>query len=357
MHVHDLAEDWRPTVYPRSGYPDGAAWAVINGRDAEALRASGAGVVSLLPDAVFSAEQLEAYEKRRHEGVKAREARVEDGQATVLYPVRGIRRKNLGESLLLSLFLDHGMELAVTLPPNSPRDLPYYDSWRSLATRLSAPMRFGAGLERSLGENYERSFAVATTSIKEGFGLSFLEPVVRGYAVLGRRIGHIALDLAVRGVSLPGLYDAIAVPGRLYDARAMRSRARAAVLRCGVAYGLDDGGERLASEVEALYGDGVDFGRLDEAAQSEVLLSVSSSAAARSDMTAVNSFLEGWASGPLNGIAPSTQVLAAWSEEAYGANLEAIYRSLLEGRVGAAPSRSALLECYLEGTSFHAVGL
>jgi hypothetical protein len=36
-----------------------------------------------------------------------------------LYPVRAIRRKNIGEALLASLFIPKGRTVAVTLPPTT----------------------------------------------------------------------------------------------------------------------------------------------------------------------------------------------------------------------------------------------
>ena len=95
LHVHDLAEDWRPDVYCPGEYPQPATWACINQRDMRNLKAAGAGHVHFLPNAIFTGEGGD----RGDSGFK------EAGPAgnLILYPVRGIRRKNLGEALLLSL--------------------------------------------------------------------------------------------------------------------------------------------------------------------------------------------------------------------------------------------------------------
>src|SRR5690606_30547260 len=63
----------------------------------------------------------------------------------VVYPVRGIRRKNLGEMLLLSALAPEGTYFAVTLRPKNPVEAASFDRWRLLAESLGLPCRFDIG--------------------------------------------------------------------------------------------------------------------------------------------------------------------------------------------------------------------
>ncbi len=66
----------------------------------------------------------------------------------VLYPIRAIRRKNIGEAILLSLFFRHGQTLAVTLPPNSPSDIKSYEGWKIFVRDRKLNLEFDNGEQR-----------------------------------------------------------------------------------------------------------------------------------------------------------------------------------------------------------------
>ncbi|GAB1484044.1 hypothetical protein MASR2M78_28610 [Treponema sp.] len=126
LQNHDFAEDFRPDVYVSSSlYPENCHYAAINGRDFSFLRRAGLELdgVHLLPNAVSPLHATEGLERTRY-----------------LYPVRAIRRKNIGEALLLSLFLPPNRTIAITLPPTSSRDEKVYLHWKDLAKRMSLPV-------------------------------------------------------------------------------------------------------------------------------------------------------------------------------------------------------------------------
>jgi len=349
MHVHDLAEDWRPEVYSRQSYPEGAFWAAINRFDAAALSGAGAGSVAYLPNPV------PCPPSRPGDGRGPA-----PGPGLVLYPVRGIRRKNLGEAVLLSLFARPGARVGITLPPSSPRDLPYYEAWRDAAAELGAPVAFGLGLERTLEELYAEAACALTTSIKEGFGLSFLEPASRGYATLGRRLPRVVSDFEADGLSFPGLYDAVTVPSGLFDEDAFAFRIRTVVESAARAFGVDPAtltDSVLDSVLGASSAVGPDFGRLDETAQLQALRSLKASTAARAAFVAANPFLDGWDAAADSAAPPSPESLEPWSEAAYGKRLAELYRDVLERGGGAAPDKDALLRRYLRAEAFHGVGV
>lgn len=348
-HVHDLAEDWRPDVYSRQPYPEGVCWAAINRFDAEALRAAGAGSAAFLPNPVPC--------PRLPDGPRA--ARGRPRGALVLCPVRGIRRKNLGETVLLSLFMRPGGRVGVTLPPSSPKDVPYYGAWRETAERLGAPVTFGMGLDHGLDELYARALAVLTTSVKEGFGMSFLEPAARGIPTTGRRLARVVPDFEAEGLSFPALYDALAVPRGLFDEDAFRRRVGTVVEAALAAFGRRAPGfaASVAGSVLDAGGQGPDFGRLDETAQAEALSALASSRRARSAFLALNPFVEGWDETAAALVPPDPDALSPWSEAAYGERLASLYRAALESGGGAAPDKEKLLDIYLSPEAFHGVGV
>jgi len=346
LHVHDLAEDWRPDVYSRQPYPHAAHWAAINRFDAAALREAGAGSVTFLPNPVPCPAQPEAV---------ARPA----GPGLLLCPVRGIRRKNLGEVLLLSLFVRPGSRVGITLPPLNPRELPHYDAWREAAERLAAPVVFGLGLKAGLDELYAEARAVLTTSIKEGFGMSFLEPASRGRATLGRRLPRVVPDFEQAGLSFPALYDSIVVPGGFFDADAFASRIRAVVDQAMQAYGQPEtctGSSVVRSILEAGNA-GPDYGRLDELAQAQVLETLANDRRATGAFFSANPFVEHWDQAADNLEPPPFQALEPWSEAVYGERLVSLYRKALKECGGQGPDKKSLLEQYLRPEAFHGVGI
>lgn len=342
LHVHDLAEDWRPDVYCPGSYPQPAVWAGINRRDVRNLMAAGAQQVCFLPNAAFAGRP----------GDFSGQSAGPDG-SLILYPVRGIRRKNLGEALLLSLYLPAGLSVGVTLPPNSPKDVPYYKGWKAAAGAFNAPMNFGLGLSSDFDELYRQSRAVVSTSIKEGFGLAFLEPLSRGKAVLGRRIPAVVDDFEESGLRFPGLYPRITVPEGFFDLDTFLNRLKQVVNAAADVYGLEGG--NLAGPIARSLAVNTDFGRLDETAQAETISRIAADTGARSDFLAANSFLEVWWEPQGGPVAP--EALAPWSEASYGTRLVELYQVVRETGGGAPPDKAALLALYLNPEGFHGVGI
>ena len=350
LHVHDLAEDWRPDVYSKEAYPDGVLWVAINRFDAESLRKAGAGSVVYLPNAVPCPPELMR---------SASEGSITKGPGLVLCPVRGIRRKNLGEAILLSMFMRDGSRLGVTLPPSSPRDMPFYQGWKDTAARKLLPIAFGLGLDSGLDELYAQSIAVLTTSIKEGFGMSFMEPATRGRVTLGRRLPRVVADFEQDGLHFPALYDAIVVPRGLFDESAFAQRVQLVVDKALVAYRRSIHGfsASIVDSILDVSGPGPDFGRLDEPAQVQVLDSLGATSAARADILKANPFLDAWDSAAENLEPPRRDELEPWSEAVYGTRLKELYDNALRDGGGAAPDKDRLLSMYLRPEAFHGVGI
>ncbi|MBN1243037.1 MAG: glycosyltransferase family 4 protein [Spirochaetales bacterium] len=328
VHCHDFGEEWRPdSVHDSAGYPEGCAWAALNGRDRAALVAAGLPPesVALIPNAVRIPDHRELPA-----GASARD------RDLVLYPVRGIPRKNLGEALLASLFLPAGVELAVTLPPSNPLDLPDYEHWVAFSARLGLRARFGAGLSAQLDELYARSRCALSTSVKEGFGFSFLEPIARGLPVAGRRLESVIPDFEESGLRFPSLYTGIATPEGLYDRAAFERRLEVLLDRVSAAYrdALGSRGrpglaavDEAIERTRAMYGNSmIDFAALDAEAQSELIALAASDPGARADVLEAAPFLSALADAIPPTEADRAALGAAYSPEKAGAVLLAAWR-------------------------------
>ncbi|KKK55068.1 hypothetical protein LCGC14_3078280, partial [marine sediment metagenome] len=145
LQIHDFAEDFRADNYRQIGmetaaalYPqaEGIHYAVLNRRDHEILREAGVDPTRLhfLPNPVPQPVDLPSKSEARarlHErfGIGPQER-------FVLYPVRGIRRKNVGEALLYSALAPAGTTVGLTLAPLNPAELSIYTMWKELAAEL-----------------------------------------------------------------------------------------------------------------------------------------------------------------------------------------------------------------------------
>lgn len=359
LQVHDLAEDWRPDVYAVSAYPEGCWWAAINRRDQERLSAAcgcrsgpGRDEVFFLPNPVFDAEALDSAWRSDGSDRAISERRL------LLYPVRGIRRKNLGEMLLLSLFLPADLSIGATLPPTNPRDFEAYKAWQHLARTGGLPVTFDMGLSATLDDLYRSCRAVISTSVKEGFGLSFLEPLVRGRPVLGRRIPNAVRDFEAAGLDFSGLYDSITIPANLYDKPKFQQRLQGMLDAAFDCYGLKpEFRQELAGRIEELFRSELDFAKLDETAQAEVIRLLAGNNGVRRALLETNPWLAGWWQGADVFEEPPKTKLGGWSLQQHGSALAAIYQAMQHGSGLPAPDKELLLRDYLRTDSLFGVGL
>ncbi|HOV64044.1 MAG TPA: glycosyltransferase family 1 protein, partial [Spirochaetia bacterium] len=254
LHVHDFAEDGRPASYYRNTeYPADCHYAVINSSDYEALKASGltqAGL-HLIPNCVRPLPIAQVAGERN----------------TILYPVRGIGRKNIGECLLLSLFLPDGCSLGITLPPHSQRDRAVYENFKAAALDLALRVQFDVGIHTPFEKLLAGTRLFITTSVKEGFGFSFLEPWTIGAPVVGRRIDSVVGDFESNGVDLSHLYRSLYVPEGAIDRFEFASRFRDSYNRMRTSFGLAPLDLKDADVVPGSSQGGIDFSLLDEVFQ------------------------------------------------------------------------------------------
>ena len=360
LQVHDLAEDGRPENQPalervRCLYPVGShvRYGFINRRDLGRFAAAGlpAGSGVYLPDPLGVPV-----------AVTGRAAG--DLPALVLAPCRGIRRKNLGEVLLWSALAPDGVEFATTLEPRSGLERDGFRRWRELAGDLGLPVRLGvvpdagAAGDVVLAGWLGRATHHLTTSVAEGFGLTYLEPALLGRPVLGRNLPEITGDFAGLGVAAGDWYDAVRVPSGWFAGVDWRGRVEAA---CGVwfrAYGRepDPGFARVVVE-RKFSGGSVDFGDLPVDLQEQALRRVCAGGAGEVRVVAGGTDVPaaGWLAGVLarrEGAAGGCP--AALGPEAHAGRLLPVYQELWESVPGAIAylDRGAVLDTCLVPDAF-----
>jgi glycosyltransferase involved in cell wall biosynthesis len=347
LQNHDLAEDFRPDVYTGGeDYPENCHYAVINNRDYSFLHRAGLKPegLHLLPNEVVPVPVTPGLEQDRY-----------------LYPVRAIRRKNIGEALLLSLFILPGRTVAITLPPTVEKDQAQYRRWMNFAEEYRLPVEFGIGLREPLADAFGRSLCVISTSVKEGFGFSFLEPWTAGRAVIGRRIDYVCGDFEAAGLRFNALYQEIKIPMVYLAPLILRKKMERALTGIYEAFGQEP--PRYLINMmgdELLSHDTVDFGRLDEESQEGIIRTVISNWVVFQDIIKENPFLgtlADWQPYEEDIAYNSRKVAEAYGKERIVSILKDAYQSVLDNPVTHKLSKSILLELYLDPLQMSLVGI
>jgi len=351
LQPHDFAEDGRPEnfrllrehlgaeldtiLYPIA---DHVWYAPINFRDKAFLEGIGTPNVHELPNAVtpfLSAESDEDVASTK----------------TIVYPARAIRRKNMGEFLLWSLFAPEGYRFISTLAPQNPKARPIYDEWVAFAEELGLPVEFDAGKETPFAELVQNATALINTSIAEGFGLAFLEPWLEGKMLIGRNISEITTDFTEEGLDLSLLYNALSVPIEWVGENAFFQTLENEMQSSYSAYSKDWNTEYFEQAKTALVVDGqVDFGILNEQLQRNVFRHLVKNPDDRSQL-------------PVFGVEENKDLIERnrqivqerYSLEAYGKRLLSLYEQLAATEPGAVSSANApeLLNEFLQPERFN----
>lgn len=280
LQIHDFAEDGRPLSYfAEEEYIENCHYGVINSRDYNILLKTGLKkeglhkIFNTITPFHFNAEDaiLKNY---------------------ILYPIRAIRRKNIGEAILLSLFFKKNALLVITLPPNSPADINSYENWKTFVIENDLNVIFEAGLTHEFSDLVLSSDFLITTSITEGFGFSFLEPWTANKYLWGRKLPDICQDFEQNSIRLNHLYTRLDVPMDWIDNDMLFYTWKSGIQKVSALFGatIDDIFIKTAYE-KATTNDVIDFGLLNEPFQKKIISTVLSSKANRNKLIHLNPFL------------------------------------------------------------------
>lgn len=280
LQVHDFAEDGRPHAYFRAAYPRDCHYGVVNSRDYQVLLKAGLKREGLH----MLSNPVRPLEEDRPPSLPGED---------VLYPVRAIRRKNIGEALLMSLFFKDNPHLSITLPPNSPADMAAYIGWKNFSKAHNLPIRFESGIDCDFEQLVDRARFLLTTSITEGFGYAFLEAWTAHKMVHGRNLADITQDFTRRGLRLGHLYPRLMIPFSWFDRRLFLTRWKTSFLENSSIFGLPFEKQAVDQAAEKMLETGwVDFGMLDEFFQKQVLRALLADPGKKEHLKDINPFLE-----------------------------------------------------------------
>jgi glycosyltransferase involved in cell wall biosynthesis len=259
LQIHDFAEDGRPRSYFTEDYPADCHYSVVNSRDYRILLKSGLKKQGV--HHVFNTVQLPDHPPAAYAS-----------EPYVVYPIRAIRRKNIGEAILLSLFFKDNEILVITLPPNSPTDIESYEDWKSFASENHLQVEFDRGLNKSFGAIVASARYLLTTSITEGFGFSFLEPWLFDKMVWGRKLSDICADFEANGLCFAHMYTELNLPVGWIELDAFYQKWERAIHNTCKIFDFEIDDKRIQKAFAALTADGtIDFGLLDEEFQKQAI--------------------------------------------------------------------------------------
>ena len=378
LQIHDFAEDFRPRNYrllcetigrdriPAVLYPQVARihYAVLNRRDQAVLESAGVAPerVHFLPNSVPPLGELPDRNDAR------RKLRATFGVSTtdryVLYPVRGIRRKNVGEALLWSLLVGEGTTTAITIAPLNPAEQTAYLRWRDVASELNVPFLFATG--DADGLTFEENLAAAdlmlTTSVAEGFGMVFLESWLAGRRLTGRNLPEITVDFTDAGVEFPDLYERLEVPldwiGRERFAETLGSELTGVLKLFGLPPIDPSAWDGIVSR--KIHNGCIDFGDLNEPMQELIVRRVATDTAARTELLERNPAI-GTAGGDDAAVIERNRQLIEreYSLEPSGRRLHEVYQTVLaepkSGDISAPANAERILSSFLDPARYRLI--
>lgn len=324
LQCHDFAEDGRPDNYTLFDnlehlYPVAphVHYAFINRRDLGLLRKAGLPEQNCLylPNPVIAPTV----------------SNKNPTSPLVFYPVRGIRRKNLGEICLLAANAPEGVKFAVALAPENEDWMEIHDQWVQFARDLDLPIEFNVAAGSSFPDWLARATHLVTTSVAEGFGLTFLEPAFLGKPLIGRNLPEITSDFPAYGT----FYESIPVP----VPRQLKATYETTLRDCWQKYGRPLSGHDTQAAWES-FQESVDFGNLPEEEQRNIIREV--------DLPDLRQWLKQALVQPAGDID-----LLPWSLESYTANLKTIIEGV--GKPGPVEwlDKGKVLDQFLSPSRFH----
>lgn len=345
LQIHDFAEDLRPANYqhlrsrlgerlPNDLYPQSPSihYATLNSRDHGVLTAAGIEEQRLhwLPNPAYAPAigGNRAAVRRRF----AEQLGVSTDDQLLVYPVRAIARKNVGEALLWAAVRAQ-RSVGITLAPIADRELAGYQRWVDLTSELQLPVHFDLSQSFTFAENVTAADALVSTSVAEGFGMVFLESFLADRMIVGRDLPEITCDFRKAGVQFPGLRESVRIPASCVDAAALVSAWRQLYEAVCGQYDQPAASADGIDRFRALAaGESVDFGLLPARLQRDVLRRVCRDGGLCGELAATLPDPE-QCDGCVVG-ANRSVIEREFGEDAIGDSLASVYNQLLECPTG-----------------------
>ena len=215
----DLAHKKIVWLYPQT---ENLCYAVINQRDYHILRAAGCKNLFFLPNPLELAQPEKAAPFVANKGEeRLRQAFARDfglaDKTLALYPVRCIRRKNVLELGLLNLLAGEPWNLVCTLPGLSAPEKAYSGLVETLFAEGVLCGIFGVGLKlEERGWSFDMlcraSDLIVSSSVLEGFGFAYFQPMLWGKFLLARKLDVLEGFRACFAPELTHFYCELKIP-------------------------------------------------------------------------------------------------------------------------------------------------
>lgn len=289
LQIHDFAEDGRPLSYfDEDEYVPDCHYGVINSRDYDILLKAGLKKKGL--HKIFNT--IKPFELTPPPFPSRGGIRRGVTTNFVLYPIRAIRRKNIGEAILLSLFFKNHEALFITQPPNSRIDIISHNGWKDFVKENRLNIMFEAGLKYDFKQLVLSANFLITTSITEGFGFSFLEPWTAKKILCGRKLPDICCDFKQNGINLDHLYTKLLVPVKWINKKDLYEKWMVSVLKTCSLFNYKIDNKNIETGFSAITkNNNIDFGLLDEAFQKQIISCVLSDKKNANRLRSLNPYL------------------------------------------------------------------
>lgn len=363
LQIHDLAEDGRQQNYAaiadkRRLYPTGPEirYVFLNEHDRGVFVQQ--GLAEAQSTVVFNPVELL---DKLPEPVQ--------GDPILFAPIRGIRRKNIGELVFLSAIAPAGTRIAISRAPEEPRALNLHETWKKFAAYLRLPIGFDVVGRYQPADGSDSDFEAwvrhathfVTTSVAESFGQTFIEASVYGKPLLGRSIPRVAAEHKKLGLKPGDLYEHLMVPIEWVDISILRQHFDTTLERNYRYLGRQLTRPIIEGCFATLVRDGwIDFGNMPEPIQQSVVERLSDPGCRHEPLVVVDGErrpAKEWLHQVLKRTEPgiSQDQLKAFSPEVYGDLLKGMYEGVMKAEclppVFLEPE--PILSAFLAPESFH----
>lgn len=337
LHMHDLIEEGRQQNHalvpdPTRLYPSGPHihYVFLNEQDRELFTGNGLeeSRCSLMVNPV---EIPQGFKDRA------------DGDPILFAPIRAIRRKNIGELVMLAALAPQGARLAISRAPKDKGALRLHETWRKFAGHQRLPIGFDVvgryyparGMLNDFKSWVEHSSHFVTTSVSEGFGMTFLEAAAYGKPLIGRNVPRVTKEHQKRKIQSGKLYDKLLIPTEWVDVSILRQHFDTTIQR-NYRY-LGEPLDMLTHErafASLLFDGWLDFGNMPEPVQQAVIERCIDPSAKNEPMVEIDGKRQPaklWLHEALQEREPSVShdQLEDYSEENFGKSLRSVYEAAL----------------------------
>ncbi len=231
-HIHDFCEDLRSELYQNQKliiqkifkqplaevmYPNrpNVFYITINSRDTTLLKKMNIfkKQIFYLPNAIhFEKQNPKSLPLSKKDFLKKLNLNIQ--KPLIVYPIRAIRRKNIGEFILIATLLKKSAQFALSLAPENPIEKIAYNAWVKFSKKHQLPIKYNIGQLISFENLMQIANKVITTSVCEGFGMIFLEPWQYNLNLFGRDLPEITIDIKKKGFKQLSLYKHFWIPNQ-----------------------------------------------------------------------------------------------------------------------------------------------